>query len=281
MTIVTKYINASKALIGWSTLLAMALAGCEKQAIQQVEKKNWELVWSDEFEGTAGASPDATKWTFDIGAGGWGNQELQFYTNRPSNVSLDGLGNLVLTARNESFSGAPFTSARIKTQGKFAQTYGRFEARLKTPYGPGMWPAFWMLGSNINTVPWPQCGEIDIMEQRGQEPNINNGSIHGPGYSGGASITKKYRLPTGRFDTDFYLYAVEWGTDYIDFYVNDYLYQRIEASDLPGEWVFNQPFFMIMNIAVGGNYVGFPTAGTIYPQTMTVDYVRVYKEKMP
>lgn len=261
--------------------IATALYSCKQEAVQTLPNRNWQLVWSDDFTGAAGTSPDPSKWSFDIGTGenGWGNQELQYYTSRPSNIALDGSGNLVITARQESFSGSPFTSARIKTKGKFSQGYGRFEARIKSVTGPGIWPAFWMLGANIDAKPWPQCGEIDIMEQRGQEPYINNGSIHGPGYSGANAITKSYALSNGRFDTDFHIYAVEWGVDYIDFFVDDFLYQRITPKDVPGEWVYNQPFFIIMNVAVGGNYVGFPTAGTPFPQSMTVDYVKVYKQQ--
>jgi beta-glucanase (GH16 family) len=261
-------------------LLLLMLTGCEREAVQTLPQREWELTWSDEFTGAANSSPNAANWAFDIGADGWGNNELQYYTNRPSNVSLDGKGNLVITARQESFSGAPFTSARIKTKGKFSQAYGRFEARIKTVTGPGLWPAFWMLGENIDTKPWPQCGEIDIMEQRGQEPNANNASVHGPGYSAGDAITKKYTLSNGRFDTEFHIYAVEWGADYIDFFVDDFLYKRVVPADLKGsEWVFNQPFYLILNVAVGGNYVGFPTTGTPFPQSLTVDYVKVYKAK--
>ena len=240
---------------------------------------NYQLVWQDEFDGPAGQSPDSTNWTYDIGTGdnGWGNQELQYYTNRPENISLDGNGNLVITARRESFGGRPFTSARIKTQGLFEQAYGRFEARIKMPWGPGIWPAFWLLGSNIETVGWPQCGEIDVMEYRGQQPNLINGTVHGPGYSGGNSITKTYGFQNDRFDVDFHLFAVEWGKDYLRFYVDDVLYQEIEPEDLSGPWVFNNTFFMILNVAVGGNYVGFPTSETPFPQSMVIDYVRVYQ----
>lgn len=259
--------------------IAFTYTSCDRDNSQQLDPRDWELVWSDEFEGEAGQLPDPTKWTFDIGTGqnGWGNEELQYYTDRPENVSIDGQGNLVITARSENFGGQPFTSARIKTQGLFDQTYGRFEARIKTPYGPGIWPAFWMLGSNIDEVNWPQCGEIDIMELRGQEPNIIHGSLHGPGYSAGQAVTKKHTFFDDRFDARFNLFAIEWDEDKIDFFVNDFLYQRIRKEDVPGEWVFNQPFFIIMNIAVGGTFVGFPVANTPYPQTMTIDYVRVYK----
>lgn len=260
-------------------VVMLGILGCTRDDFQKLEERNWQLVWSDEFEGEAGQLPDPAMWTFDIGTGegGWGNQELQYYTNNPQNVSTDGMGNLVITARNQSFGGQPFTSARIKTQGLFEQAYGRVEARLITPYGPGIWPAFWMLGSNIDEVSWPQCGEIDIMELRGQEPNIIHGSLHGPGYSAGAAITKKYVLSNDRFDSGYRVYAIEWDEDKIDFFVDDFLYQRIKKEDVPGEWVFNQPFFIIMNIAVGGTFVGFPTAQTPYPQRMIIDYVRVYQ----
>ena len=264
-----------------ATLAAVAVHSCKKEATQTRPNRSWVLAWSDEFNGAAGTAPNAAKWTYDIGTGtnGWGNAELQYYTSRPQNVSLDGNGNLVITARQESFAGSGFTSARIKTEGLFAQKYGRIEARIRTPYGPGIWPAFWMLGQNFATQGWPACGEIDIIEQRGQQPYKTHGSVHGPGYSGGASISKSYALSNGRFDTGFYVYAVEWGPDYIDFFVDDVWYQRITPADVTGPWVFDQPFFLILNIAVGGNFVGFPTTGTPFPQRMLVDYVRVYQQQ--
>ena len=259
----------------------LLLSGCVKEAVQTLPQREWELVWSDDFTGTAGTSPDNAKWSFDIGTGinGWGNSELQYYTNRPSNAQKDGSGNLVITARSEFYAGSGFTSARIKTKNLFEQSYGRFEARIKTPTGPGLWPAFWMLGSNIDATPWPQCGEIDIMEQRGQEPFITHGSVHGPGYSGANAKTKAYALANGRFDTDYHIYAIEWGENYIDYFVDNFLYQRITPDDVTGQWVYDHPFFIILNVAVGGNFVGFPTTGTPFPQSMYVDYVRVYKEK--
>lgn len=264
------------------SLLLFTLLGCETENVQKLEQRNWQLVWSDEFDGAAGVSPDAAKWKFDIGVGpnndGWGNSELEYYTDRPSNVSMDGNGCLAITARSELYSGSAFTSARIKTAGLFDQAYGRFEARIKTPWGPGIWPAFWLLGSDVETTGWPQCGEIDILELRGQKPNIMNGTLHGPGYSGGNSITKSFALENERFDVDFHLFAVEWGKDYIDFFVDNTLYQRLTPENVKGEWVFDHPFFIIMNVAVGGNYLGFPTSQTPFPQTMFVDYVKVYNE---
>jgi beta-glucanase (GH16 family) len=264
------------------SFLLIALFGCKKDNTQKLEPRNWQLVWSDDFNGAAGESPDSAKWTYDIGVGpnndGWGNAELEYYTSRPTNVSVDGNGNLAITAKSELYSGSAFTSARIKTQGLFDQAYGRFEARIQTPYGPGIWPAFWLLGSNIGSVGWPQCGEIDILELRGQKPNIIAGTLHGPGYSGGAAISKSFAFENARFDTDFHLFAVEWGKDYIDLFVDNTLYQQLTPEDLTGDWVFDHPFFIILNVAVGGNYVGYPSSLTPFPQTMLVDYVKVYKE---
>jgi beta-glucanase (GH16 family) len=264
------------------SFLFISLSGCKKESGQKLEQRNWQLVWSDEFDGSPGASPDSSKWNFDIGVGpnndGWGNAELEYYTDRPVNASIDSSGNLAITAKSELYAGSAFTSARLKTKGLFDQAYGRFEARIITPYGPGIWPAFWLLGSNIDSIPWPQCGEIDIMELRGQKPNIINGTLHGPGYSGGGSITKSFAFEDARFDTDFHLFAVEWGKDYIDFFVDNTLYQRLTPDNVTGNWVFDHPFFIIMNVAVGGNYVGFPSSQTPFPQSMLVDYVRVYKE---
>jgi beta-glucanase (GH16 family) len=264
----------------WRSLLILAFAFWSCTNSTDIEQRNWQIVWQDEFEGEAGQSPDASRWTFDIGNGenGWGNGEFQYYTDRPENVSLDGNGNLAITARSESFAGSGFTSARIKTQGLFEQAFGRFEARIKMPWGPGIWPAFWMLGADINENPWPQCGEIDIMEYRGQQPSLIHGSVHGPGYSAGAAITSSFGYEKSRFDNDFHIFAIEWGTDFIHFFVDETLYQEIRPGDLTGEWVFDDPFFIILNVAVGGGYVGFPTSETPFPQTMFVDWVRVYKE---
>lgn len=261
-------------------IVSSLFLGCEADDFQKLEERQWNLTWSDEFEGTKGTSPDATKWNFDLGQGnnGWGNGEFQTYTKRPENIQLDGAGNLVITALNVPFNGANFSSARINTKGKFAQKYGRFEARIKTPYGPGVWPAFWMLGENIDQVSWPKCGEIDILEIRGQQPSVMFGTLHGPGYSGGNPINRSYSLINDRFDSDFFIYAVEWSEDKVDFFVNDYLFGSIAKSEVPGEWVYDQPFFMILNVAVGGSFVGFPTDKTPFPQTMTIDYVKVYQK---
>jgi beta-glucanase (GH16 family) len=242
------------------------------------------LVWQDEFD--TDGSIDPTKWALDIGTGveifgqpGWGNNEQQYYSNRPENIIIKD-GNLEITAIKESFNGSAYTSAKIHTKGIFQTTFGRFEARIKLPFGQGIWPAFWLLGDDSDgSLVWPAIGEIDIMEYRGQQPTVVHGTIHGPGYSGANGVTDSYALSNSRFDSDFYVFAVEWGPDFIDYYVNDVLYNRITPKDANGTWVFNDnEFYIILNVAVGGWFAGFPNNSTPFPQTMYIDYVRVYSE---
>ena len=247
----------------------------------------WTLAWSDEFDGTAGASFDRAKWAADTGGGGWGNQEREFYTTRQENIALDGAGHLVITALAEPsasnyscwYGHCLYTSARIKTKGLFAQTYGRFEARIRIPRGQGLWPAFWMLGDNIDGVGWPRSGEIDIMENIGREPTVVHGTMHGPGYSGASGIGGPYSLAQGTFADDFHVYAVEWTPGSIKWFVDSSRYFDTTLSSIPstGTWVFDHPFFMLLNVAVGGGWPNDPDATTVFPQTMLVDYVRVYK----
>jgi beta-glucanase (GH16 family) len=244
----------------------------------------WALTWSDEFNEPNGSGVNTQKWTMETGGGGWGNQELEYYTNRLQNAYLEN-GSLVIKAINETYTGPDgvtrnYTSARLKTQGKFAQAYGRFEARIKIPFGQGIWPAFWTLGSDIPKVGWPRCGEIDIMENIGKEPSTVHGTIHGPGYSGSASIGAAYTLPKGeRFADNYHVYAIEWQPELIRWYVDGILYESVTANNLPGgaTWVFNHPFFVLLNLAVGGSWPGNPEAGTVFPQIMLVDYLRVYQ----
>ena len=259
-----------------AVLLVVLFAACDRKSTEPMVLG---LVWSDEFEGDAGTSPDASKWGYDIGTGnnGWGNAQLEYDTDLARNVSLDGQGHLAITAIEEEYGGRRFTSARIKTQGLFEQMRGRFEARIKLPVGQGIWPAFWMLGNDIATAGWPECGEIDIMEYRGQEPRVIAGSLHGPGYSGGSPISSRYTLPSGAFNDDFHVFAVEWNADGITWYVDDVAYQSVGPDDLGGRrWVFDHPFFIILNVAVGGHYVGSPDVTTVFPQTMLIDWIRVY-----
>jgi len=246
----------------------------------------WTLVWSDEFSSPDGSAPDPSKWTYDTGGKGWGNTELECYTNRLQNAQING-GNLVITAQQEN---APFvcsdgstnsyTSARLKTQGLFSQAYGRFEARIKVSAGQGMWPAFWMLGKDITTAGWPTCGEIDIMENIGKEPGTVHGSLHGPSTTTRTSdATSIFTLPAGQaFADDFHLFAVEWERGVVRFYVDSNLYATFTESRWPagGTWVFDHPFFIILNVAVGGNWPGSPDSTTVFPRHLLVDYVRVY-----
>ncbi len=253
----------------------ITIASCstdEKQTVTTMDT----LVMQDEFN--TNGTPNSAIWDYNIGMGnnGWGNNELQYYTNRPENVVVQN-GVLIITAKKESYKEASYTSARLLTKGKFEQKYGRFEARIRVPFGQGMWPAFWLLGANSDTATWPQCGEIDIMENRGQEPTKISGTIHGPGYSGGNAITKSYSLTNDRFDTGFHVYGIEWGPKYINFYVDNVLYNQITPDKAKGEWVFDQPFYIIINLAVGGSFVGKPNTETPFPQSMLIDYVRVYK----
>jgi beta-glucanase (GH16 family) len=242
------------------------------------------LTWSDEFTGADGSSPDSTKWTYDTGGNGWGNNELEYYTSRAQNAQIKG-GNLVITAQKETYTGPDgvtrnYTSARLKTQGLFSQAYGRFEARIKIPAGQGMWPAFWMLGNNITSVNWPACGEIDIMENIGREPGTVHGSLHGPStVSRTSDATAAFSLPAGQnFADDFHLYAIEWEPGTIRFYVDANLYGTFNQAQWStgGTWTFDHPFFIILNVAVGGDWPGSPDTSTVFPQQMLVDYVRVY-----
>jgi len=243
----------------------------------------WSLVWSDEFNGADGSGIDTTKWAAQTGGSGWGNQEREYYTDDLANAQESG-GNLVITATTAGASAyscwygqCSYTSARLQTLGLFSQQYGRFEARLKIPSGQGMWPAFWMLGNNIDTVNWPTCGEIDVMENIGKEPATVHGSMHGPSDAGATNVTAGLSLDGGAFSDDFHVFAIEWETNVVRFYVDDTLYETVTpASDPAGAtWVFDQPFFLLLNVAVGGSWPGDPDGTTVFPQTMLVDYVRV------
>ncbi len=243
------------------------------------EVNSWKLVWSDEFDGPANSLPDGTKWSYDVGNNqGWGNDELQTYTNSTTNVHLDGVGHLIIRAALEN---GEYTSARIKTEQTFTTQYGKLEARLKLPHGRGIWPAFWMLGANIKSASWPRCGEIDVMEHSGKEPFVNHGSLHGPGYSGEHSVTGTYTLPADKtLADDFHTFAVTWSPERISFFVDDSIYFVAGPASIPSgsEWVFDKPFFLILNMAVGGRFPGSPNSTTVFPQELIVDYVRVYRQ---
>ncbi|HUK17277.1 MAG TPA: glycoside hydrolase family 16 protein [Bryobacteraceae bacterium] len=266
-------------------LLLPALASAQIAA-------DWKIVWSDEFNGPAGAPPDPAKWNYDLGGGGWGNNEIENYTNSPANVFQDGQGNLVIRAIRDAAGN--YTSARLQTGSPTASThtadlswqFGRIEARIKLPFGQGVWPAFWMLGENIGTAGWPACGEVDIMENFGTYHNnlsVNNGTAHGPGYSGSNGIGKSSTLPGGEtVNSDFHVYGIEWSRDSVEWLVDHAAYFKITPASLPAgtKWVFNAPFFLLLNLAIGGpqTFLGTPDPNAPFPpQEMLVDYVRIYR----
>ena len=248
----------------------------------------WVLTMSDDFDGAEGTPPDATMWTYDVGGDGWGNGQLEFNTDRVENVSLDGQGHLRIVAREESYMGNDYTSGRIKTQVfvcddddkkcGFDQKYGRFEARIQLPEGQGLWPAFWMLGANVDEVPWPGCGEIDVMEYQGQRPKRVFGTLHGPGYSGGESISGDFELDGDEtFADDFHVFAVDWDPGRIVFSVDGEVYHSVNSSSVPGDWVFDHEFFVILNLAVGGTLGGPVGPDTVFPAKILIDYVRIFE----
>ncbi|HRQ44611.1 MAG TPA: CIA30 family protein [Candidatus Goldiibacteriota bacterium] len=237
------------------------------------------LIFSDEFDG---ASIDGAKWVFETGSGGWGNNEIQYYTDRADNARIEG-GNLVIEARQESYGGSAYTSARMKTQGRFSAMYGRVEAKIKLPYGQGIWPAFWMLGDNIGTVGWPACGEIDIMEMIGGGEDRDDtlyGTAHWE-YNGHASYGGHTELPDPQyFYEQYHVFAIEWDSNSIRWYLDGVQYHVIDITpaDLSE---LNQDYFIILNLAVGGNWPGSPDGTTVFPQRMYVDWVRWYNCDAP
>ncbi len=237
----------------------------------KAEAATWNLVWSDEFNGS---SLNTSNWTYETGtgSGGWGNNELQYYTGRSENVQVTG-GNLVITARRESYGGMNYTSARIKTQGLKSFTYGKVEARIKLPTGQGLWPAFWMLGTNITSVGWPYCGEIDIMERVNFNSYVN-GTVHwdANGYA-------SYGRTSGNLDfSQYHVYSIEWDSSYIRWFVDGVQYNEFYIANNTGNTEeFQRPFFLLLNLAVGGNWPGSPNSSTPFPSQMLVDYVRVYQ----
>ncbi|RMG68468.1 MAG: glycoside hydrolase family 16 protein, partial [Calditrichaeota bacterium] len=279
----------------WKTALLLSLcvflSGCLSNSEDNsqgngnpspIDLPGWRLVWHDEFDGT---SLDESSWDYqtgdgcDIGLCGWGNNELQWY--QKANVQVSG-GFLKITARKEEVSGHPYTSARIRTAHKQDWTYGRFEVRARLPRGKGLWPAIWMLPTNNVYGGWAASGEIDIMEMLGHEPNKIYGSLHfgGPAPQN-QHVTGSYTLPSGTFSDSFHVFALEWEASEIRWYVDGIEYFRFSdwwSSGGPYPAPFNQPFHLLLNVAVGGNWPGNPDATTTFPQTMEVDYVRVYRK---
>lgn len=256
----------------------------------------WTLVWSDEFNGANGSAPDPTIWTHEVGGQGWGNDELEYYTDGTENSVIEN-GNLVVTAQttgaskyqcaNDGAGGAcQYTSARIntlatKTATGFSQTYGRFEARIQAPIGKGLWPAFWMLGTNIDQVDWPACGEVDTMEILGSDTTTTYGHLHMSQSGGNYGPGTSFKLSTGAFSDDFHVFAIEWQQGEVDFFVDQTKYETIDSSTTPANatWAFDgHPFYILLNMAVGSkdSWPGAPDQTTVFPAKMLVDYVRVY-----
>ena len=259
-------------------------------------KKTLKLLWSDEFNGKKGTLPSSKTWSLEIGGGGWGNSERQYYTNKSSNVSMDGSGRLIITANRisneyaEQVSNEPgtedilnrcsecqFTSARMKTARKVGFMYGRLEARMKLPQGVGTWPAFWMLGGDLlDGVPWPECGEIDIMEYRGDFSDQATSAIHGPTTPSGSGLGTRYLNMTPLSD-GYHTYAIEWKKNSNDFIVDGRVNGTVSSADTGSRgWVFNQEFFIILNLAMGGTYAGEYIDPTLNQAQLAVDYIRYY-----
>ena len=243
-------------------------------------------LWQDEFNLPVGSGPDPTKWVYDLGDNGWGNKELQTYTDSRENTIVvadpeaeDGRALVIKAVKTAT----GYTSARLKTKGKFSVAYGRIEARLKLPQGQGIWPAFWMLSDNIDQVPWPGCGEIDIVEVVGHRAGTLHGTVHGPGYSGQSGVTKSTDLPGGATFADAYhVFSVDWRPGRIEWRLDGRVYHTLTPADLPAgtQWVFDDAkHYLLLNLAVGGIWPGYPDATTRFPQEYRIDYVRVYALK--
>ncbi len=245
------------------------------------------LVWSDEFTGTAGAPPNPAYWTPQLGGSGWGNNELECYTDSRDNSALDGQGDLVITALAQTGTLCSdqkknnYTSARLSTQGLKAFQYGTIEVRAQMPTGAGIWPAIWALGANHATIGWPSSGEIDVSEVVGFQPSVVNGSVHGP-----ITATNPYKLTShvtlpAPVSNAFHIYSATWSATGISFSIDGQVYYSVSKADVTklGGWVFDQPFYLLLNVAVGGNWPGSPNATTTWPQRMLVDYVRVYQSQ--
>ncbi|MDQ2773197.1 MAG: glycoside hydrolase family 16 protein [Bacteroidota bacterium] len=276
-------------------LLALSLASCtEKKAAPtpaplapvvpelNADPRNYadytELVWNDEF---AGSAIDPAKWNYETGGSGWGNNELEYYTTAVDNSYINN-GNLVIEAKRQAQGGRDYTSARMLTKGKQNFQFGRIDVRAKLPQGQGLWPAIWMLGSDIDTNNWPKCGEIDIMELRGEEPNKMLTTMHFPNSSGTHDQKggPNQVLSNGNFSDAFHLFSVVRSKNQMRFFLDGNLYFTFSPGDVgSGGYPFNNPFFLVLNVAVGGDFVRPPTASTVFPQQMQVDYVRYYQYK--
>jgi beta-glucanase (GH16 family) len=270
---------------------ALLLSACSTAAIVSTPSPiTWTQVWSDEFDGAAGASIDATKWNYQTADGckegicGWGNNEKEYYTDASDNISLNGQGQLMIVARTAPagltcyYGPCRYTSGKVTTRDKMLAQPGRVVARIKLPRGQGLWPAFWMLGHSYPVTPWPAAGELDVMENKGSQPSTTSSAVHGPGYSGATPFAHAHDLSSGTLSDDFHTFAVEWDALRVRFFVDDAVHYEItrHALEQYGNSILDQPYFVILNLAVGGHFDGDPQSDAIFPATMLVDYVRVY-----
>lgn len=283
----------SGALWSLATAGSIACGADDAASIAATPNTEWVQVWSDEFDGAAGQRVDATKWSYDsqdgcqVGICGWGNNEKEYYTDSTDNIALNGQGQLQIVARTAPagltcyYGPCKYTSAKITTRGKMLASPGRVEARIKLSSGQGLWPAFWMLGQGSPVTPWPDCGEIDIMENKGSQPSTTSSALHGPGYSGDTPFAHSHNLSSGNLADDFHTFAVEWDSVHVRWLVDDVEHYSVtrDAVQRYGRSVLNQPFFVILNLAVGGHFDGDPRSDAIFPATMLVDYVRVFVPK--
>jgi beta-glucanase (GH16 family) len=289
----TKGVRFFRAAWSLAAASSLACAADDVPSIAATSPTAWVQVWSDEFEGAAGQRIDTTKWSYEtqdgcqVGICGWGNNEKEYYTDSTGNIALNGEGQLQIVARAVAsgltcyYGPCKYTSAKITTRGKMLASPGRVEARIKLSAGQGLWPAFWMLGQGNPVTPWPQCGEIDIMENKGSQPSTTSSALHGPGYSGETPFAHSHNLSSGRLDGDFHTFAVEWDSVHVRWFVDDTAHYGVtrDAVQRYGRSVLDQPFFVILNLAVGGHFDGDPRSDAIFPATMLVDYVRVYRAK--
>lgn len=262
----------------------------ESPSVSSNARQDWVQVWADEFDGPAGHRIDTTKWSYEYADGcpagicGWGNDEKEYYSDSTANIGLNGEGQLAIVARVAPagltcyYGPCRYTSAKITTRGKMLASPGRVEARIKLPAGQGLWPAFWMLGQGNPATPWPECGEIDIMENKGSQLSTTSSALHGPGYSGATPFAHSQSLPSGQLKDDFHTFAVEWDSHRVRFFIdgNPHYAVTTDAVRRYGRPVLDQSFFVILNLAVGGHFDGDPRSDAIFPATMLVDYVRVY-----
>jgi beta-glucanase (GH16 family) len=231
------------------------------------------MTWAQEFDGPKGAPPDPSIWVAEVGGGGWGDAQEQTYTQPPANASLTGDGQLAIVAQADPDLGV--TSARLTTRGRVAFRYGVIAARMKVPPGRGVWPAFWMLGTDIGEVGWPACGEIDVMEYVGGDPTSVHGTVHGPGFAGvGLGIGSRHAAAS-LLSEQFHDYAVQWQPGRLSWSVDGDEYFRVTPDAVPGPWPFDHPFFLVLNLAIGGTWPGNESVASALPAELLVDWIRV------